>query len=62
MAVELVLVTDVSAPAQCVFVDCIVNMVPFVRFVEAVLIPHCAFLNGSVRDVNVWEVFPSGRE
>ena len=62
MVVELVLVADVSAPAQCVFVDCIVNMVSFVRFIEAVLIPHCAFLNGSVSDVNVWEVFPSGRE
>ena len=71
MAVELVLVADVFALAQCVFVDCIVNMVSFVRFTEAVpakelgkmlLILYCAFLNGSVSDVNVWEVFSSGRE
>ena len=36
MAVELVLVADVFALATCVFVDCIVNMVSFVRFTEAV--------------------------
>ena len=71
MAVELVLVVDVFALAQCVCVDCIVNMVLFVRCTEAVpakrlgkmlLILYCAFLNGSVSDVNVWEVFSSGIE
>ena len=36
MVVELVLVADVFALAPCVFVDCIVNMVSFVRFTEAV--------------------------
>ena len=36
MAVELVLVADVFALAPCVFVDCMVNLVSFARFTEAV--------------------------
>jgi hypothetical protein len=36
LAVELVLVADVFALAPCVFVDCIVNLMPFARFTEAV--------------------------